>query len=96
MGTACSTRGKTSVLERYVLNQERKQYRATIGADFLVKESIIETQFEIFSRVTQQIWDSAGQERFRSLGLAYYRGADALILVYDVGNKESFEHVQKW
>lgn len=40
-----------------------------------------------------QIWDTAGQERFQSLGIAYYRGADACVLVYDVNNYLSFQHL---
>lgn len=40
-----------------------------------------------------QIWDTAGQERFQSLGVAYYRGADACVLVYDVNNFLSFQHL---
>ena len=43
-----------------------------------------------------QIWDTAGQERFRTLTSAYYRGADGIIMVYDVTNQESFNHVADW
>jgi Ras-related protein Rab-1A len=41
-------------------------------------------------------WDTAGQERFRTITSAYYRGADGIIMVYDVSNQESFDHVQDW
>ncbi|KIH68851.1 Ras family protein, partial [Ancylostoma duodenale] len=43
-----------------------------------------------------QIWDTAGQERFRSVTAAYYRDADALLLVFDVSNRASFENVRSW
>ena len=46
--------------------------------------------------VKLQIWDTAGQERFRTITSAYYRGADGIIMVYDVTNNESFEHVSDW
>lgn len=65
-----------------------------IGADFITKE--VET--DDGKRVMMQLWDTAGQERFQSLGVAYYRGADACILVYDVNNFLSFQHLgkKKW
>ena len=47
------------------------------------------------TRVCSQ-WDTAGQERFRTITSAYYRGADGIIVVYDVTHKESFEHVREW
>ena len=43
-----------------------------------------------------QIWDTAGQERFQSLGVAFYRGADACILVYDITKESSFENLNSW
>ena len=43
-----------------------------------------------------QIWDTAGQERFRTITSAYYRGADGVIMVYDVTHRESFDHVSEW
>ena len=67
-------------------------YRATIGADFLVKTVALESGEE----VTLQMWDTAGQERFQSLGTAFYRGADCCILVYDLTSQESFDSLQKW
>jgi Ras-related protein Rab-1A len=46
--------------------------------------------------VKLQIWDTAGQERFRTITSAYYRGADGIIMVYDVTSQESFDHVNDW
>ena len=46
--------------------------------------------------VTLQIWDTAGQERYQSLGRAFYRGAEACILVYDITNRQSFDNLQTW
>jgi Ras-related protein Rab-7A len=67
------------------------QYKATIGADFLTKEVQIDDR--IF---TLQIWDTAGQERFQSLGVAFYRGADCCVLVYDVNVMKSFDNLNNW
>ena len=46
--------------------------------------------------VTMQIWDTAGQERFQSLGMAFYRGADACVLVYNITNSKSFQNLRPW
>ena len=46
--------------------------------------------------VKLQIWDTAGQERFRTITSAYYRGADGIIMVYDVTSQDSFDHVNDW
>jgi len=46
--------------------------------------------------VTLQIWDTAGQERFQSLGVAFYRGADACVLVYNITDAKSFENLELW
>jgi Ras-related protein Rab-7A len=46
--------------------------------------------------VTMQLWDTAGQERFQSLGVAFYRGADCCVLVYDVNSSKSFEALDGW
>jgi len=65
--------------------------KSTIGSDFLSK------RIEIQGRpVTLQIWDTAGQERFQSLGVAFYRGSNAIILVYDVTNRSTFDHLEAW
>ncbi|KAL0637982.1 Rab GTPase ypt7 [Maublancomyces gigas] len=66
-------------------------YKATIGADFLTKEVLVDDRL-----VTMQLWDTAGQERFQSLGVAFYRGADCCVLVYDVNNAKSFETLDSW
>ncbi|XP_014633090.1 ras-related protein Rab7 isoform X3 [Glycine soja] len=83
--------GKTSLMNQYVNRKFSNQYKATIGADFLTKE----VQFEdrLF---TLQIWDTAGQERFQSLGVAFYRGADCCVLVYDVNVMKSFDNLNHW
>eukprot|EP01084_Bolivina_argentea_P315446 546507_1 len=83
--------GKTSVMNRWVTAKFSTQYKATIGADFLTKELMIDDTL-----VTMQVWDTAGQERFATLGVAFYRGADAVILVYDVSDKTSFQHISEW
>jgi len=89
--------GKTSLMNRFSSGKFTGQYKATIGADFVSKEipvtvpSTGETKLCVL-----QIWDTAGQERFQSLGVGFYRGADACILVYDITDPESLEHLNHW
>lgn len=68
-----------------------QQYKATIGADFFPKDVIIDDK-----PVNLQIWDTAGQERYQSLGSAFYRGADACVLVYDMTDAHSFDALDSW
>ena len=63
----------------------------TIGIDFKIKTIELDGK-----RVKLQIWDTAGQERFRTITTAYYRGAMGILLVYDVGDSDSFENVRNW
>jgi len=83
--------GKTSLMNQYVNKKFTNQYKATIGADFLTKEVMIDDKM-----VTMQIWDTAGQERFQSLGVAFYRGADCCVLVYDITVPKTFESLDSW
>jgi len=83
--------GKTSLMNQYVNKKFTNQYKATIGADFLKKDVIVDDRV-----VTMQIWDTAGQERFQSLGVAFYRGADCCVLVYDVTMPKTFQTLESW
>lgn len=83
--------GKTSLVTQYVHKRFSSQYKATIGADFMSKELQVDDRL-----VTLQIWDTAGQERFQSLGVAFYRGADCCVLVYDVNVLKSFDNLENW
>jgi len=83
--------GKTSLMNQYVNKKFSNQYKATIGADFLTKDVIIDDK-----AVTMQIWDTAGQERFQSLGVAFYRGADCCVLVHDITNPKTFDALESW
>jgi len=83
--------GKTSLMNQYVNKKFSNQYKATIGADFLTKEVLVDDRL-----ITMQIWDTAGQERFQSLGVAFYRGADSCVLVFDVNVAKTFENLDSW
>ncbi|KAJ3505898.1 hypothetical protein NLJ89_g7169 [Agrocybe chaxingu] len=86
--------GKTSLRGKYISGRFSNGYRATIGADFITKTLPHPTDPE--QMVTLQIWDTAGQERFSSLSTAFFRGADAALLMFDVNAPETMEALTKW
>ena len=83
--------GKTCVLRRFVENKFLKNHLATIGIDFKTKTLNINNQ-----EVKLKIWDTAGQERFRNITTQYYKGADGIVLVYDVTDESSYDKIRDW
>ncbi|XP_017844409.1 ras-related protein Rab-26 isoform X1 [Drosophila busckii] len=84
--------GKTSLLIRFRDGRYVPSYfLSTVGIDFRNKVVVVDG-----TRVKLQIWDTAGQERFRSVTHAYYRDAHALLLLYDVTNKTTFDNIRAW
>ncbi|KAK0186816.1 P-loop containing nucleoside triphosphate hydrolase protein [Armillaria mellea] len=86
--------GKTSLRTQYISGRFSNGYRATIGADFITKTVPHPTKKDEY--VTLQIWDTAGQERFSSLSTAFFRGADAALLMFDVNTPQTMESLNKW
>jgi small GTP-binding protein len=84
--------GKTSLINRYVHNNFHENYKATIGVDLYKKELKYNTK-----RVSLQLWDTAGLERFRSITKMYYTGSSYCIIVFDMSNLESFQNaINMW
>mmetsp|Transcript_26376 Transcript_26376/g.81161 ORF Transcript_26376/g.81161 Transcript_26376/m.81161 type:complete len:205 (-) Transcript_26376:311-925(-) len=83
--------GKSCLLLRFADDAFTESYISTIGVDFRFRTVKVDGK-----TVKLQIWDTAGQERFRTITSAYYRGADGIIMVYDVTSQESFDHVADW
>eukprot|EP00448_Togula_jolla_P000506 CAMPEP_0170594726 /NCGR_PEP_ID=MMETSP0224-20130122/14159_1 /TAXON_ID=285029 /ORGANISM="Togula jolla, Strain CCCM 725" /LENGTH=238 /DNA_ID=CAMNT_0010918813 /DNA_START=49 /DNA_END=762 /DNA_ORIENTATION=+ len=83
--------GKSCLLLRFADDAFTDSYITTIGVDFRFKTIPVDKK-----TIKLQIWDTAGQERFRTITSAYYRGADGIIMVYDICDRESFAHVDEW
>ena len=83
--------GKSSLVLRFVRGQFFDYQESTIGAAFLTQTVALND-----TTVKFEIWDTAGQERYQSLGTAFYRGADACVLVYDVSDALSFQKLESW
>lgn len=83
--------GKTNILLRYCDNCFKPTYSSTIGVDFKVKTLQVEEY-----KIKLQIWDTAGQEKFKNLSTTFYRGALIIILTFAVDNVASFNNVENW
>jgi len=86
-----SSVGKTSLISSLMNASFKKEYTTTIGVDFASK--ILKLDDRI---VKIQIWDTAGQEAFKSITKCYYRGAIGCVIVFDITNVKSFENVKSW
>ena len=86
-----SSVGKSNILLRYVHNSFNPEFLTTIGVEFGAKN--IEINKKIFKI---QIWDTAGQENFRSITRAYYKNSVCALIVYDITNRSSFENIISW
>ena len=87
-----SSVGKTCFLMRYTDNTFQEIHMSTIGLDYKLKN----VQLDDGKMVKIQIWDTAGQDRFRSITKNYYKGAHGIILIYDITNQKTFENVKNW
>ena len=83
--------GKSSIVLRFSDNDFNDNQFATIGIDFKTKYIKMGD-----SSVKVLIWDTAGQEKFQNIAKQYYKGANGVLLIYDVGNRKSFERVDFW
>ena len=83
--------GKSNLLLRYAHGQFKPEYQLTIGVEFGAKN--IQIRNKIY-RI--QIWDTAGQENFRSITRAYYKNSVCALVVYDITNRDSFNNVSTW
>ena len=86
-----SSVGKTSIIKRYSKNIFSTSYISTLGIDFESKNINIDNK-----TINLQIWDTAGQEKYKVLSKNYYNNSNAFIIVYDITNLESFESVMNW
>ena len=86
--------GKSCLLLRFIDNKFRKNHELTIGVEFGAK--IININNDNNIPIKLQIWDTAGQESFKSITRCYYRGSIGALLVFDINNKNTFEKLKFW
>nr|XP_002128785.1 ras-related protein RABA2a-like [Ciona intestinalis] len=83
--------GKSQLVARFTRNEFSTNSRQTIGVEFATKTIKVESR-----SICAQLWDTAGEERYRALASAYYRGAVGVLLVYDVTNMKSYQNIAHW
>ena len=83
--------GKSSIVLRFSEDKFDDNQFATIGIDFKTKYIKIAD-----SSVKVLIWDTAGQEKFQNIAKQYYKGANGVLLIYDIGSRKSFERIDFW
>lgn len=83
--------GKSSICTRYTKGVYNDMFLTTIGVDFECHTIVLDDKI-----IKLQIWDTAGQERFKAITNSFYRGAQGIIIVFDVTNWESFDNVKNW
>ena len=83
--------GKSCVILRYVEGDFPGNIMSSIGVDFKTKQIELDEH-----SIKMQIWDTAGHEKFRTITTSYYKSAQAIIILYDITQKSSFEHIRNW
>ena len=86
-----SSVGKSNILLRFSRNVFDPGHQATLGIEFANKHLLYNNNDYLV-----QVWDTAGQENFRSVTRAYYKASAVAMVVYDITNEESFQHIQNW
>ena len=86
--------GKTCIIARFINNTFEENLISTTGASYAGKTMTFD-EYDGKS-IRFEIWDTAGQEKYRSLTKIFYKDATAAILVYDITRKESYEEIQKY
>ena len=83
--------GKSCVILRYVEGDFPGNIMSSIGVDFKTKQIDLDDRL-----IKLQIWDTAGHEKFRTITTSYYKSAHAIIILYDITQKASFDHIRNW
>ena len=83
--------GKTSMIHRFIYDSFDDNYQATIGIDFMSQKVYVEDKIIVLN-----LWDTAGQESFKSITKIFYRGAHCIFLAYDITRLETFNNLATW
>ncbi len=88
--------GKTSIISQFHKGKFRDDTAPTLSFNFITKELAIKTKNNQNKLVKFEVWDTAGQEKYRSIAKMYYKHAKAVILIYDITRKNTFEEIKNY
>ena len=83
--------GKTNIMSQYLKGEFRENSKATVGVEFGSKLFTVDGH-----NIKAQIWDTAGQEKYKAITGAYYKGSKGAFIVYDITRKDTFDSVDRW
>lgn len=84
--------GKSSIIKRFISNEFSEEYKCTIGTESFLKSLFISEN----KKVNLKIWDTCGQEKFRTVTRQYYHDTQAILFVFDLTNEKSFNDLDSW
>ena len=90
LGNSCV--GKTSILNRFIGKQFSSTYKCTVGVEFKIKSILLDP----YTSSELKIWDTCGEEKFKSITRQYYKDANGVILLYDLSDKKTFDSLNNW
>ena len=84
--------GKTAIVKRFVDNEFQSTYHCTVGVEYKIKS----LKLDACTTVNLKIWDTCGEEKYKTITRQYYRGSHGIVLVFDLTNKNSFDKLHGW
>ena len=85
--------GKTSIMSKFIYNDYKNSYQATIGVDYKIKEIYLNNNTIAASL---RIFDTCGQEKFRSITRSYFKNSQGVFLIFDLSNKDTIKNLNIW
>ena len=87
-----SSVGKTSIIKRYMYNTFNKEILSTTGINYCIKDVFLKNN----EKLRLKIFDTAGQEKYKSISKNYFRNTDVILFVFDLNNEDSFDNISSW
>ena len=84
--------GKTSIMLKFITNEFKSTYQSTLGIEFKIKDVFVDNT----ARARLKIWDTCGQERFRSITRQYFKNSNGVLLIFDLTSQDTIKKLNNW